>query len=122
MSELLRQWPSNGVKLYSMKSSEIIIGETYLFIGTESPTRQHLTGKPFQVTEKKRVWRRLKGKRANVYRFFNGAGEGARAEELEPIEKPICESWDVNELLPVCEGHPSNIQPGDYQEKDDLPF
>lgn len=69
-----------------MKSSEIKIGETYLFVATDSVTRKHLEGRPFEVVRKEKVWRKLKKRRAYVYRFFNEQGDGARAEELEPFE------------------------------------
>jgi hypothetical protein len=74
-----------------MKSSEIKQGETYLFIATDNPLRKGLVGQPFTVYEIKRVWRRVKKKRANVKRFFNEFGEGARAEELEPLNQEVVE-------------------------------
>ena len=70
-----------------MKSSEIVQGETYLFLATDSASRKHLEGEPFTVIEIKSVWRRI-GRKRKVKRFFNEAGDGARAEELEPIDKP----------------------------------
>lgn len=67
-----------------MKSADIKIGETYTFMGSESPARQHLAGEPFTVTEIKSVWRRVNRGRRKVNRFFNADGIGARADELEP--------------------------------------
>lgn len=67
-----------------MKSSEVKEGVTYMFVATDSPARKHLEGQPFTVVEIKKVWRSKKVSR-QVKRFFNDAGEGARAEELEPM-------------------------------------
>lgn len=115
-----------------MKSSEIKIGETYLFVATDSPTRKHLEGQPFEVTEKRRVWRRVKGKRANVYRFFDQLGHAAMAEELEPIICVEAKEEAVGWLKPAengfeamiiySGGHPANPQPSDYKNEDGLPF
>jgi hypothetical protein len=69
-----------------MKSSDIKPGETYRFMGSESPTRAHLAGQPFTVVEIKAVWRRLFKKSKRVKRFFNEDGIGARADELEPMD------------------------------------
>lgn len=33
-----------------MKQSEVKTGDTYLFMATDDPLRQHLVGKPFHVT------------------------------------------------------------------------
>jgi hypothetical protein len=68
-----------------MKRQDIKEGETYHFIATTSPERQHLVGKPFTVSELKPVWRKLKRARKKVYRAFNDDGIGARPEELEPL-------------------------------------
>lgn len=72
-----------------MKSSEIKVGETYQFMGSENPARAHLAGTPFTVTEIIPVWRRLNKVSRKTKRFFNADGIGARADELEPIEVPI---------------------------------
>lgn len=69
-----------------MKAADIIIGETYLFVATESVARKHLEGQPFTVTGKKSVWRRLNRRSRRVNRFFNDDGIGARADELEPLD------------------------------------
>lgn len=69
-----------------MKAADIIIGETYLFVATESAARKHLEGRPFTVTGKKAVWRRLSRRSRRVNRFFNEDGIGARPEELEPLD------------------------------------
>lgn len=74
-----------------MRSTEIKQGETYLFVGSDSPARKHLEGQEFTVVEIKRVWRRFKGKgKRNVQRFFNEAGDGARAEELGELPEKVC--------------------------------
>jgi hypothetical protein len=66
-----------------MKQSDIVIGETYLFIATENPARKHLEGEPFTVVSKKAVFRRLGKKNTRkVNRYLNDAGDAARAEEL----------------------------------------
>lgn len=87
-----------------MKKDDIEVGETYLFVGSESPKRKHLAGQPFTVTSKDRVFRKLsyrKGKRLmKVTRFFNDAGVGARAEELEPL--PINEFYKCPECKGIC--------------------
>lgn len=69
-----------------MKAADIIIGETYLFVATESAARKHLEGQPFTVTGKRAVWRRLSKSSRRVNRFFNEDGIGARPEELEPLD------------------------------------
>jgi hypothetical protein len=85
-----------------MKSSDIEQGKTYLFLATDAPARKHLEGEEFTVTRIEYVWRRLKKKGSRrVKRFFNEAGDGARAEELEPLD----------------EGKPSENPP-----PEDLPF
>lgn len=65
------------------------MGETYLFVGSDSPKRAHLAGHPFTVTSIEKVYRKIayrKGKRSmKVTRFFNDDGIGARPEELEPL-------------------------------------
>jgi rubrerythrin len=69
-----------------MKQSDIVVGQTYLFLATDSPARKHLEGKPFTVTEKKAVFRKFYRKGTKkVNRYFNADGIGARAEELEPL-------------------------------------
>lgn len=111
-----------------MKSSEIKIGETYLFVATENPLRKGLEGKPFTVYEIKRVWRRVNKKRANVKRYFNENGEAARAEELEPmtLTNKIIEKWKAEPVVgePFGWGNftgPTN--PKEFEKKDDgLPF
>ena len=73
-----------------MKSADIKTGETYTFMGSESPARSHIEpGTPFTVVEIKAVWRKIKraGSR-KVKRFFNEDGVGARADELEPRDEP----------------------------------
>lgn len=69
-----------------MKAADIVIGETYLFVATESQARKFLEGQPFTVTGKKQVWRRLNKSSRRVNRFFNEDGIGARADELEPLD------------------------------------
>jgi len=69
-----------------MKSADIKVGETYRFMGSESPTRAHLAGEEFTVVNIENVWRRLKKGRRKVKRFFNEDGVGARADELEPLD------------------------------------
>ena len=70
-----------------MKLSDIKVGETYLFVATDSPARKSLEGQPFTVTEIKSVWRRNKLRSARMKRVFNEDGVGARPEELEPISE-----------------------------------
>lgn len=70
-----------------MRQSEIKIGLTYMFVGSEAPTRKHLAGQPFTVTDIKPVWRRHQGKSKLAKRFFNSDGVGARADELEPMNE-----------------------------------
>lgn len=79
-----------------MRSKDIKQGETYIFLSTDSPARKHLEGEEFTVREIKRVWRRFTGKgKKNVQRFFNEAGDGARAEELEPLPEKKCHICQV---------------------------
>lgn len=68
-----------------MRKQDIEIGETYLFVATDSPTRKHLEGQPFKVVERKAVFRKLKRGTRKPIRFFNENGVGARAEELGPL-------------------------------------
>jgi hypothetical protein len=76
-----------------MKSADIKIEETYLFVATDSPARKHLEGQEFTVVRSEFVWRRVKKKGSRrVKRFFNEAGDGARAEELEPLDTPKVEA------------------------------
>lgn len=69
-----------------MKASDIKIGETYLFIGSDSPARKHLEGTSFTVTEVKSVWRRANKTSRRVKRFFDANGIGARADELGELK------------------------------------
>jgi hypothetical protein len=68
-----------------MRKQDIEVGETYLFVATDNPTRKHLEGQPFKVVERKAVFRKLKRGTRKPIRFFNENGVGARAEELEPL-------------------------------------
>lgn len=70
-----------------MKYSEIKVGETYLFVGSDSLSRKHLEGEEFTVTDIKLVWRQRFKKSRKVKRFFNADGVGARPEELEPLDE-----------------------------------
>jgi hypothetical protein len=84
-----------------MKSADIKQDETYLFVGTDSPARKHLEGEEFTVTRIEYVWRRLKKKGSRrVKRFFNEAGDGARAEELEPLDRENTQENPPPEDLP----------------------
>lgn len=74
-----------------MRSNDIKQGETYMFVATDSPTRKHLEGQPFTVQVIKNVWRRSSKRSKLVRRFFNDAGDAARADELEPIDQPATE-------------------------------
>jgi hypothetical protein len=69
-----------------MRAKDIKVGETYLFVATESMARKHLEGQPFKVENIENVWRRLKGKSRRVKRFYNQEGAAARADELEPLD------------------------------------
>lgn len=68
-----------------MRKQDIEVGETYLFVATDNPTRKHLEGQPFKVVERKAVFRKLKRGTRKPIRFFNENGVGARAEELGPL-------------------------------------
>jgi hypothetical protein len=74
-----------------MKRDDIEVGETYLFVGSDSPKRKHLAGQPFTVVSKDRVYRKVKYRHKNrtmkVTRFFNDEGVGASAEELGALPK-----------------------------------
>lgn len=104
-----------------MLKNEIEVGETYLFVGSDSPARKHLAGEPFTVTEKKRVFRKgsyKRGKRTmKVLRFFNEDGIGARAEELEPLPGDMfhkcgnCKTITKVEELHTEEGSPHSVCP-----------
>lgn len=99
-----------------MKKDDIEIGETYLFVGSDSPKRKHLAGQPFTVISKDRVYRKVayrNGKRSmRVTRFFNDDGVGAKAEELETLPKTgfyqckneDCRKWSRLEDLKVESG------------------
>lgn len=84
-----------------MKSKDIKIGETYMFVATDNPARKHLEGKHFFVSDRKTVYRRLKKGTRKVYRFENEYGDQARAEELEPIDEmnPDQDSKATKEIL-----------------------
>lgn len=71
-----------------MKASDIKEGETYMFVATDAATRKHLEGEPFTVVRIQAVWRKVFKSSRKVKRFFNDAGDGARAEELEPLDDP----------------------------------
>lgn len=100
-----------------MKRDDVEVGETYLFIGSDSPKRKHLAGQAFTVVSKDRVYRkvsyRYKKRSMKVTRFFNDAGVGARAEELEPLPKEgffyckTCEKWypdyETHSNVPILE-------------------
>jgi len=99
-----------------LKKQDIEVGETYLFVGSDSPKRAHLAGHPFTVSSIEKVYRKIayrKGKRSmKVTRFFNDDGVGARAEELEELPKTgfyqckneDCRKWSrVQDLtVPGC--------------------
>lgn len=91
-----------------MLKSDIQVGETYLFIGSDSPKRAHLAGELFTVDSIDRVYRKmsyLRGKRTSkVLRFFNDEGIGARAEELEPLPGQDSEDWRDMSEEPTTEG------------------
>lgn len=72
-----------------MKSSDIKIGTTYMFVATDAPARKSLEGKPFTVVDIRAVWRRWAKKSRRTKRFFNEDGVGARADELEPIDVEV---------------------------------
>lgn len=110
-----------------MTNNDIVIGTTYLFTGSESPTRSHLAGTEFTVVDKKKVFRKIsqrRGKRAMmVWRFFNEDGVGARADELgelpkqgpQPLNCYICgkgaslHCWRCDR--PICEACDSTCMP-----------
>ncbi len=84
-----------------MKGSKIVIGETYHFVGSESPKRQHLAGQQFTVTDKKAVFRRFRKGTRKTYRYFNAEGIGARPEELEPMPEREngCSQCAIGEMI-----------------------
>lgn len=86
-----------------MKGSDIKIGETYQFMGSENPARAHLAGQPFTVTEIIPVWRRLNKVSRKTKRFFNADGIGARADELEPMDDDQSQEPPPNELRDFTE-------------------
>jgi hypothetical protein len=71
-----------------MKANQIREGETYRFVATDAPGRKHLEGEEFTVVRIETVWRRIQRSSRRVRRFFNEAGDAARAEELEPLDDP----------------------------------
>lgn len=74
-----------------MHKNDIKEGETYIFIGSDSPARKHLSGQAFTVIEKKHVFRRTKkGQIKKSLRLFNEDGVGARAEELGELPADWC--------------------------------
>lgn len=75
-----------------MRKQDIEVGETYLFVATDNPTRKSLEGQPFKVVERKAVFRKLKRGTRKPIRFFNENGVGARAEELGPLPE---HEWSV---------------------------
>jgi hypothetical protein len=96
-----------------LKKDDIEVGETYLFVGSDSLKRAHLAGHPFTVTSIDKVYRKIsyrKGKRSmKVTRFFNDDGVGARAEELETLpatgfhQCTTCNEWSRLEDLHAAE-------------------
>lgn len=101
-----------------MLKSEIQVGETYYFVGSDSPTRKHLAGMPFKVVRKERVFRKQAYRRGKartgtvkVLRFFNDDNIGARAEELEPLPAEgfhhctNCDTWHRVQDLHVEPGN-----------------
>lgn len=101
-----------------MKRDDIEVGETYLFMGSDSPKRKHLAGQPFTVTSKDQVYRKVsyrhKKRSMKVTRFFNDDGVGARAEELGTLPGDFtrcrnCGSWsNVSQIAPEVEKGPIN--------------
>lgn len=101
-----------------MKRDDIEVGETYLFVGSDSPKRKHLAGQPFTVTSKDQVYRKVsyrhKKRSMKVTRFFNDDGVGARAEELGALPKDFtrcrnCGCWsNLTEIAPEVEKGPIN--------------
>jgi len=120
-----------------MKQNDIVIGETYLFVGSDNPVRAHLAGKPFKVVDKRAVFRKFKGQVTRKRnRFFNDDGVGARAEELEPITAssgivkcdkcgyvaPLGEIAEADSKCPEC-GEPVSVpQPGQPLTPEQWPF
>src|SRR4051812_11895548 len=83
-----------------MQKQDIEVGETYLFVATDNPTRKHLEGQPFKVVERKAVFRKLKRGTRKPIRFFNENGVGARAEELGPL--PLNEYYVCHACRDAC--------------------
>jgi hypothetical protein len=101
-----------------MKRDDIEVGETYLFVGSDSPKRKHLAGQPFTVVSKDQVYRKVsyrhKKRSMKVTRFYNDDGIGARAEELGALPKDFtrcgnCGCWsNLAEIEPEIEKGPVN--------------
>jgi predicted RNA-binding Zn-ribbon protein involved in translation (DUF1610 family) len=101
-----------------MKRDDVEVGETYLFIGSDSPKRKHLAGQAFTVVSKDQVYRKVsyrhKKRSMKVIRFFNDDGIGARAEELGALPKDFtrcrnCGCWsNLAEIKPEVEKGPIN--------------
>lgn len=83
-----------------MRKQDIEVGETYLFVATDNPTRKSLEGQPFKVVERKAVFRKLKRGTRKPIRFFNENGVGARAEELGPL--PVNEYYVCHACREAC--------------------
>jgi len=83
-----------------MRHNDIREGETYHFVATTDPVRQHLEGRPFLVSRKVDVWtsRRVGRKR---HRYYNPDGDWADPEELEPIPDNPCSDCQVGEMQQV---------------------
>lgn len=92
-----------------MKRQDIKVGQTYHFVATDSPERQHLVGQPFTVVDLQPVWRRLKRGRKKVYRALGDNGVWARPEELEPLPENNCSDCLVGEMVQEGMTRPSGL-------------
>lgn len=109
----------NFLNHYILKKQDIEVGETYLFVGSDSPKRAHLAGQPFTVSSIEKVYRKVsyrhKKRSMKVTRFFNDDGVGARAEELEELPKTgfyQCQNQDCRKWSRVADLH---VEPGNEE-------
>jgi len=106
-----------------MRTKDLVDGETYLFVATDSPARAHLVGRPFTVAYRKAVFRRFRGQGTRKrLRFFNEDGVGARAEELDELP-PELHHWDLlseAELAAFAAAWQAGAQPPENEP--DVPF
>jgi hypothetical protein len=68
-----------------LKHEDIEVGGTYLLV-TDNLTRRYLSGHPFTVKERRKVWRaQTTGLRIKVWRYYNEDAVAVRADELQEL-------------------------------------